>query len=140
MLIHQQANINMIFSHTAWYLFIFNNNIQNGPNLGPIENRASHGPFPVYHRIIMISKHITKPEDINPGIKTKPQQDPGLIENIPENLVRIFRNQSQNFNLNCPKTVPKFSLDYLKKSQKFLKIPTLSPKNLRLKFTAFHGV
>ena len=85
----------------------------------------------IHQQITVIPKHTTKPEDISPGIKTKPQHSLGLPENSPKNPIRIIRKQSQKFSPNCPKTVPKNSVRTVKKqSQKFLKIPTLSPKML----------
>ena len=101
------------FTQKQHVIHFSNNNKQNGPNLGPIENRAPLGPFTVYHQIIGIPKHTTKPKDISPGIKTKPQHSPGLPENSLENSLEIHartvRKQSRKFSPNCAKTVPKFS-------------------------------
>ena len=114
MLIYLSMHILTKFTHKQHVIHFSNNNTQNGPNLGPIENRAPLGPFTVNHRIIGISKHTTKPKDTSPWIKIKPQYSPEL----PENLTRTMRKQFQN----SARTVRK-------QSQKFLKIPTLSPKN-----------
>ena len=91
--ISKHAYINKVHTQTTCYSFS-NNNTQNDPNLGPIKNKAPLGPFTVHHRIIGIQKHTTKPKDVSPGIKTRPQYSPGL----PENLVQIVRKQSRKFN------------------------------------------
>ena len=137
MLIYLSMHILTKFTHKQHVIHFSNNNTQNGPNLRPIENRASFGPFTVHHRIIRIPKHTTKPKDISPGIKTKSQYSPGLPENSPENHVRTLRKQSQKFSQNCAKIVPKFSPICPKTVPK---ISTLSQKNRGLKFTAFHGL
>ena len=111
-LIHQIAYLNMLFF--TQHIIRSSNNTQNGPNLGPIYNRAPLGPFTVRHRITVIPKHTTKPKDISPGIKTKPEPSLGLSENSSENPVWTVKKQSRNFNPNCPKTVSKFSSDCLK--------------------------
>ena len=108
------------FTHKQHVIHFSNNNTQNGQNLGPIGNRAPLGPFTIHHRIIEILKHTTKPKDISPGIKTKPQYSPGLPENSPKNPVWTVHKQSQKFSLNCVKIVPKFSPDC---SRTVLKIP-----------------
>ena len=40
----------------------------------------------ICHQITMIPKNSTKPEDISPGIKTKPQPSPGLLGASPKNF------------------------------------------------------
>ena len=112
MLIHQIAYINMLFF--TLHIIRSSNNTQNDPNLGPIYNRPPLGPFTVCHRITVIPKHTIKPEDISPGIKTKPEPSLGLPENSSKNTIWTVRKQSQNFNLNCSKIVPKFSPNCLK--------------------------
>ena len=72
MLIYLSMHILNKFTHKQHVMHFSNNNTQNGPNLGPIKNRAPLGPFTVQHRIIRIPKHTTKPKDISPGIKTNP--------------------------------------------------------------------
>ena len=134
-LIHQISYINMLFF--TLHIIRSSNNTQNGPNLGPIYNRALVGPFTVLPRIIVIPKHTTKLENISPGIKTKPEPSIGLPKNSSKNQVWTVRKQSQNFNLNYQKTVQKFSSDCLKI---VLKILILILKMLRLKFTAFHSL
>ena len=106
-----------VWFHASIHHFITKQATQNGPILGPIYYRAPLGPFTVRHRIIGIPKHTTKPEDISPRIKTKPQHSPELPENSSENLVRTVRK----FNSNCSKTIPKFSPDCLKTVSKILK-------------------
>ena len=118
-LIHQIIYINMLFF--TLYIIRSSNNTQNNQNLGPIYNRAPLSPFTVRHRITVIPKHTTKPEDISPGIKTKPEPSFGLPENSSENPVWTVRKQSRNFNPNCSKTVSKFSPNCLKTVQKILK-------------------
>ena len=118
-LIHQIIYINMLFF--TLYIIRSSNNTQNNQNLGPIYNRAPLGPFTVRHRITVIPKPTTKPEDISPGIKKKPEPSSGLPENSSENPVWTVRKQSRNFNQNCPKTVSKFSPNCLKIVQKILK-------------------
>ena len=119
-------------------LFIFsNNNTQNGQNLGPIENMAPLGPFTIHHQIIVIPNHTTKPKDIIPDIKTKPQYSPRLLENSPENPIRTVLKQSGKFSPNCAKTVPKFSLDYPKT---VLKIPKNSYTQSKKLGTEFYGL
>ena len=72
----------------------------------------------IHQQITVIPKHTTKPEDVNPGIKTKPQHSPGLPENSskilseesknsPKNSVRTVQKQSQKFNSDCLKTISK---------------------------------
>ena len=119
MLIYLSMHILTKFTHKQHVIHLSNNNKQNGPNLGLIENRAPLGPFTILHRIIGILKHTTKPKDISPGIKTKPQYSPRLPENSPENLVRTVSKKSQKFSLNCAKTIPKFSMDCPKRISKF---------------------
>ena len=78
--------------------------------------------FTVRHQITVIPKYITKPEDISPGIKTKPQHSPGLPGTIPKNfqyLVRTVRNQSRKFSPDCPKIVLKIHKNSYTKSQNF---------------------
>ena len=75
----------------------------------------------------MIPKHITKPEDISPGIKIKPQHSSGL----PENFVMTVQKQSQKFNPNCSKTIPKLSPDCPKIIPKISKNSYTQSKNLR---------
>ena len=137
MLIHLSMHILTKLTHKQHVIHFSNNNAQNGQNLAPIENRTPLDPFTIHNRIIRIPKHTTKPKDISPGIKTKPQYSPGLLENSPENPVRTVRKQSQKFNPNCAKTVLKFSLDCPKI---VLKISTRSPKNWGLKFMVFHNL
>ena len=79
-----------------------------------------HLLVPSRHRIAVIPKHTTKPEDISPGIKTEPQHSPGLCENSPENPVWTVLKQFQKFSLDCLETVLKFSSDCPKT---VLKIP-----------------
>ena len=122
-LIHQIAYINMLLF--TLHIIRSSNNTQNDLTLGPIYNRAPLGPFTVCHR----PKHTTKPEDISPGIKTKPEPSPGLPENSSENPVWTVRKQLQNFNPNCLKTVPKFSPDCLKTVQKIPKNSYTQSKN-----------
>ena len=83
MLIYVSMHILTKFTHKQHVIHFSNNNTQNNPNLGPIENRAPLGPFIVRHRIIGIPKHAIKPKDISSEIKTKPQHNPGLPENCP---------------------------------------------------------
>ena len=61
-------------------------------------------------------KYSTKPEDISPGIKTKPQPSPGLPENSSENSALTVRKKSQKFSLDCPKIVPKIQLGLFENS------------------------
>ena len=86
----------------------------------------SHEPFFLFH-----SSTNYCDEDINLGIKTKPQHSSGLpknssenpartvqkqsqkiqpklSENSPKNSVHTIRKQSQKFSPDCLKTVPKF--------------------------------
>ena len=136
-LIYLSMHILTKFTKKKHVIHFSNNKTQNGPNIGPIENRTPLGPFTVHHQIIGIPKHTTNPKDISSGIKTKLQYSPGLLENSPENPVRAVRKKSRKFSSNCAKTVLNFSPDYPKT---ILKIPTLSPKNWGLKFMAFHDL
>ena len=131
MLIYLSMHILKISTHRQHVIHFSNNNTQNGPNLGPIGNKAPLGPFMVHHRIIGISKHTTKPKDISTRIKTKPQHSLRLPENSLENLVRTVRKQSQKFSSNCAKTVPKFSSDCPKTVQKTSKKSYTQSKKLR---------
>ena len=125
------------FTRKQHVIHFSNNNTQNGANLGPIENRTPLGPFTVHHRIIRIPKHTTKPKEISPGMKTKPQHSPGLPENSPENSpkipVRTVRKQSQKFSPNCAKTVPKFSPYCPKTVPKILKNSYIQSKKFGTK-------
>ena len=127
-LIHQIAYINMLFF--TLHIIRSSNNTQNGPNPGPIYNRAPLGPFTVRHQISVIPKHTTKPEDISVGIKTKPLSSPRLLENSPEISALTVRKQSRNFNPNCSKKVPKLSPDYSKTVPKIPKNSYTQSKKL----------
>ena len=129
MLIYLSMHILTKFTHKQHVIHFFNNNTQNGPNLGPIENRAPLGPFTIHQRIIGIPKHTTKPKDISPGIKTKSQYSPGL----PEHPVRTDRKQSQKFNPDYPKTVPKLNTDCPKTVPKIPKNSYTQSKKLGTK-------
>ena len=85
----------------------------------------------------MIPKHTTKPKDISPEIKTKPQHSPGLPENSPENFVMTVQKQSRKFSPNCSKTVPKLSPDCSKTIPKISKNSYTQSKNLR---TEIYGI
>ena len=76
------------------------------------------------------TKHTTKPEDISPGIKTKPQHSPGLPENSPQNSVMTVQKQSRKFSSNCSKKVSKLSFDCPKTIPKISKNFYTQSKNL----------
>ena len=126
MLIYLSMHILTKFKHTQHVIHFSNNNTQNGPNLGPIKNRASLGPFTVHHRIIGILKHTTKPKDISTGIKTKPQHSRGR----PKNPIMTISKQSRKFSPNCAKTIPKFSSDCSKTVSKISKNSYTQSKKL----------
>ena len=137
---HQQ------YSHTL-HVIHQSHNTQQGHNLGPIQqgtSRSRHKPEPVwFHTSIQSLYHKTSNQTPKTSVsESKPNpnsvQDcpkivlkfqPRLSENSPENSVRTVKKQSRN----STQTMRELS-------QKFLKIPTPSLKNLRLKFTAFHGL
>ena len=94
-----------IYQHDFFFFFLkhsmifkSSNNHTKWSTLRPIKTRYLSVPsLPqtsfgfIHHRITVIPKHSTKPEDISPGIKTKSQHSPGL----PRTNIKISNIQSQ---------------------------------------------
>ena len=136
-LIYLSMHILTKLTHKQHVIHFSNNKTQNGSILGPIKNRTPLGPFTVHHRIIGIPKHTTKPKDISPWIKTKPQHSLGLPENSPENPLRTVRKKSRKFSSNHTKTVLNLSPDCPKT---VLKIPKNSYAQSKKLGTEIYGL
>ena len=135
MLTHQLACINIILTHCM--LFIKTITHKMAQILDPYNAGHLLVPSRFITELLGYQHTPQNPKTSVSGSKPNPEPSPGLPENNSKNALWTIRKHSRNFNPNCSKTVLKFSPNYLKTVQK---IRTLSSKNLRLKFTSFHGL